>query len=125
MKTRLVVSCRQTWLIRVTTLVCMVALPALAHAHGAMGPDELGPPLGTAGLLGFVSYWVVMLWPATKKKAQKLARANNNGSPASEASARPRRRKTPRGKRIPHLRKIAAGAQFASDQPERRKPSDG
>jgi hypothetical protein len=70
MKTRLVVSSRQTWLIRMTTLTCIIVLPTLAHAHGAMGPDELGPPLGTAGLLGFVSYWVVMLWPSGKKKSR-------------------------------------------------------
>jgi hypothetical protein len=124
MKTRLVASSRHIWLIRVTTLVCVVALPALTHAHGAMGPDELGPPLGTAGLLGFVSYWVVMLWPSTKKKAQKLA-GSNNGSPTSDVAARPRRRKTPRTKRIPHLRKIAPGVQLPGDQPERRKASDG
>jgi hypothetical protein len=102
----------------------MLAVPTLAHAHGAMGPDELGPPLGTAGLLGFVSYWVVMMWPSTKKKAQKQVRSNN-GDLTSVASSRPRRRKLPRGKRIPHLRKIAAGTQFSSDQPERRKASDG
>jgi hypothetical protein len=124
MKTQLVVSSRQSWLIRMTTVICMLALPALAHAHGAMGPDELGPPLGTAGLLGFVSYWVVMLWPSMKKKEQKLARSHNGGS-ASGAPSRPRKRKIPRGKRIAHLRKIAAGAQFSSDQPERRKASDG
>jgi hypothetical protein len=103
----------------------MVALPALAHAHGAMGPDELGPPLGTAGLLGFVSYWVVMLWPSSKKKAQNHP-GLNNGDPTVGTSSRPRRRKLPRGKRIPHLRKVtAAGSQFSSDQSERRKASDG
>lgn len=101
-----------------------MALPTLAHAHGAMGPDELGPPLGTAGLLGFVSYWLVMLWPTTKKKAQKLA-ASNNGDPTVAAASRPRRRKTPRGKRLPHLRKVEAGGQFSNEQPERRKASDG
>lgn len=123
MKTQPVVSFRHTWLIRVTTLVCMVAFPALAHAHGAMGPDELGPPLGTAGLLGFVSYWIVMLWPSSKKKAQKHLINSSNATVATPA--RPRRRKNPRVKRIPHLRKVGAGAQFPSDQPERRKASDG
>ena len=124
MKTRLVVSSRQTWLIRMTTLTCMIALPALAHAHGAMGPDELGPPLGTAGLLGFVSYWVVMLWPSGKKKADSRAKSNAGNSTVAQ-QPRPRRRKHPRVKRVHHLRKIEAGSQFSSDQPVRRKASDG
>ncbi len=68
MKTRLAVPSRHTWLIHVTMLACMFVLPALAHAHGGMGPDEIGPPIGTAGLIGFASYWVVMLWPSRKKK---------------------------------------------------------
>lgn len=122
MKTRLVVLSRQTWLIGVTTLICLGVLPTLVHAHGAMGPDELGPPLGTAGLLGFVSYWVVMLWPASKKKTRKHL---TRGHSTVEAPPRPRRRKNPRVKRIPHLRKVGAGTQFPSDQSERRKASDG
>jgi hypothetical protein len=124
MKTRLVVSSRQTWLIRMTTLTCMIALPTLAHAHGAMGPDELGPPLGTAGLLGFVSYWVVMLWPSARGKASRQARPGDESS-AVELPPRPRRRKPPRAKRIAHLRKVQAGVQFSGDQPVRRKASDG
>jgi hypothetical protein len=124
MKTRLLVSSRRTWLIRMTMFTCMIALPALAHAHGAMGPDELGPPLGTAGLLGFVSYWVVMLWPSAKKKTNSQAK-NDTGSSALEPPPRPRRRKNPRVKRVPHLRKIEASGQFSSDQPMRRKANDG
>jgi len=124
MKTRLVVSSRQTWLIQVTTLICVIALPALVYAHGAMGPDELGPPLGTAGLLGFVSYWVVMLWPSGKKKADSQAKSNAGNSNVAP-QPRPRGRKRPRVKRVPHLRRVEAGGQFPSDQPVRRKASDG
>gem|GEM_PF-3032721 len=124
MKTRLVVSSRQTWLIYLTTLACMVVLPALARAHGGMEPDEVGPPLGTAGLLGFVSYWVVILWPSSKRKTETPA-GSHSADASSEMNPRPRKRKTPRVKRIPHLRKIESSGQFSSDQPERRKASDG
>jgi hypothetical protein len=124
MNTRLVVRSRQTWLIQVTTLICVIALPALVYAHGAMGPDELGPPLGTAGLIGFVSYWVVMLWPSARGKANGQARPGDESSTV-ELPPRPRRRKPPRAKRIAHLRRVEAGGQLPSDQPVRRKASDG
>jgi hypothetical protein len=124
MKTRLVVASQKTWPIYVTTLTWMIVLPALALAHGGMGPDEVGPPIGTASLVGFVSYWVVMLWPSSKKKGgSQIGRDGEKIS--SLEDGRPRRRKIPRVKRIPHLRKIEAGTQFSSDQSERRKASDG
>jgi len=107
------------------TLTCMIVLPTLAHAHGAMGPDELGPPLSTAGLLGFVSYWVVMLWPARKKKTNSQPMSNTQYHDTASPGGRPHKRKNPRVKRIPHLRKVGASGQIASDQPERRKASDG
>lgn len=125
MKTRLAVSPRQTWPIYVTTLTWMIVLPALALAHGGMGPDEVGPPIGTASLVGFVSYWVVMLWPSSKKKEKAQIGPDGKKMVSPENNVRPRRRKIPRVKRIPHLRKIETGPQFASDQPERRKASDG
>ena len=106
-------------------LICVVALPALAQAHGGMGPDEVGPPIGTAGLVGFVSYWVVMLWPSSKKKSGSQVGPNGQHSSASETFTHARKRNNTRVKRITHLRKIEAGAQFTSDQPERRKASDG
>jgi len=47
----------------------IVATASMAHAHGGMaGPDELGPPLLTSAALAFVCYWVVILWPASKRK---------------------------------------------------------
>jgi hypothetical protein len=47
----------------------IVATASIAHAHGGMaGPDELGPPLLTSAALAFVCYWVVILWPASKRK---------------------------------------------------------
>jgi hypothetical protein len=125
MKTRLVVSSRKTWPIYLTTLMSLIVLPALALAHGGMGPDEVGPPIGTASLVGFVSYWVVMLWPSSKKKGGAQVGPNGQRTSASETVTYVRTKKTPRVKRIPHLRKIEAGTQFSSDQSERRKASDG
>lgn len=47
----------------------IVATASIAHAHGGMaGPDELGPPLLTSAALAFVCYWVVILWPTSKRK---------------------------------------------------------
>jgi hypothetical protein len=49
-------------------LSLLVVVPS-AHAHGGMaGPDEIGPPLFTSVALAFVCYWVVILWPASKRK---------------------------------------------------------
>jgi hypothetical protein len=30
--------------------------------------DELGPPLFTSAALAFVCYWIVILWPVSKRK---------------------------------------------------------
>lgn len=41
----------------------------IAHAHGGMAePNELGPPLLTSAALGFACYWLVVLWPSSKRK---------------------------------------------------------
>ena len=42
--------------------------PSWAYAHRGFGPAELGLPLGATVGLGVVCYWVVMLWPRSKKK---------------------------------------------------------
>jgi hypothetical protein len=58
-------------LIRTTIAVAlgMFASASIAHAHGGMaGPDEIGPPLFTSVALGFVCYWLVILWPSSKSK---------------------------------------------------------
>ena len=74
--------------VRLMTLVLLLASPALAHAHGAMSGDELGPPLLTAALLGFVSYWVVMLWPSSHKN-QTPRSGSNRQNEHRAASRRP------------------------------------
>ena len=70
---------------RLVTLAALLVTPALAHAHGAMSGDELGPPLLTSGLLGFVSYWVVMLWPSSRRNQTPRSGSNGKREPGSQA----------------------------------------
>jgi hypothetical protein len=56
---------------------------AAAHAHeGMAGPGEIGPPLLTSVALGFVCYWLVILWPSSKNDGdapnKTMARSNKN-----------------------------------------------
>jgi hypothetical protein len=124
----------RTWLCAVSgrrgraslaVLACLLVAPALAHAHGSMSSDELGPPLFTSGLLGFVSYWVVLLWPSSRKKDDPQAGANQQDGGASSQPQRRRTKSSARMKRRPHLRVVESGEQFPSDQQTRRKASDG
>jgi hypothetical protein len=115
---------RRQGLLSLATLAYVLVIPALAHAHGSMSSDELGPPLVTSGLLGFVSYWVVMLWPSSHKDDTAQAGSNQQNKDAP----RPRRNrsaKTGRMKRTPHLRMVELGGQVHNDQQSRRKASDG
>jgi hypothetical protein len=77
-----------SWL--VVSVVGLIA-PTIAHAHGAASADELGPPLLTSGLLGFASYWVVMLWPSSRKNQSPQSgsdRQNEVGSPLPKRKQR-------------------------------------
>ncbi|MGE0683420.1 MAG: hypothetical protein AB7P69_21280 [Candidatus Binatia bacterium] len=114
--------------LRMTASIAMFALllmaPALALAHGGMGPEEIGPPMMTSGLLGFVGYWVVMLWPSAKKKDdQDVGTSGQN--PYTPRTDRFSHKRSVRVKRTPRLRKIEGRGQFGSDQNTRRKASDG
>ncbi len=47
----------------------LVATASMAHAHGGIaGPDDLGPPLFTSAALASICYWIVILWPVSKRK---------------------------------------------------------
>lgn len=107
----------------VAVLAFLLLTPALALAHGGMG-EELGPPIMTSGLLGFVGYWVVMLWPSAKKKDDQEVGANGQNL-YSPRTNRISQQRSVRVKRAPRLRKIEGRAQFGSDQNTRRKASDG
>ncbi len=64
--------------------VWILGAAPIAHAHGGMaGPDEIGPPLLTSAALGFACYWLVILWPSSKRK--------DNAPPSSKRSKRNRR----------------------------------
>jgi hypothetical protein len=104
--------------------VCLMSIPTLALAHGGMGPDEIGPPIMTSGLIGFVSYWVVMLWPSTKKKDEHAVGRSGQNLSTPQAGRRPQKRSA-RVKRMPRLHKIEGSRHFNSDQNMRRKASDG
>lgn len=69
-KTRLIGSWRFSRLVRFLCLAVfgtMITTPSFVHAHG-MGLDEMAPPVTTSILLGLACYWLIMLWPANKKK---------------------------------------------------------
>ncbi|HLW69315.1 MAG TPA: hypothetical protein VKS22_01710 [Candidatus Binataceae bacterium] len=49
-------------LVIVATWIPLAA--GVAHAHGGMaGPDEMGPPVGTAIAIGLACYYLITLWP--------------------------------------------------------------
>jgi hypothetical protein len=111
--------------VRISAAIFVSSLiaPALALAHGGMGP-EVGPPLLTSGVLGFICYWVVMLWPFAKKKNDQTVEVNGQFSLTSRPGIRSQARPV-RVKRAPRLRKIEGRGQFSDDQSTRRKVSDG
>jgi hypothetical protein len=117
------VESRQVWRISVAIFVSWLVAPALAHAHG-MGPEEIGPPIVTSGLLGFAGYWVVMLWPSTKKKDDQGIGVGEQNLYAPRIDSRSSKRSA-HMKRRPRLRKIEGSGRFGSDQNTRRKASDG
>jgi hypothetical protein len=102
---------RRGWHV-MAVFACVIAVPVLAHAHG-MGGEEVGPPIVTSGLLGFVSYWLVMLWPSAKKKGNPEVGFNGQNKGA------------PRVKRKPRLRKIEGSGQIDSSVNPGRKATHG
>jgi hypothetical protein len=112
------------WRISAIILTFIVLLPTLALAHSGMGPEEIGPPIMTSGLIGFASYWIVMLWPSAKKKDDQAFGVSGQDLYAPRTGTRPKKRSV-RVKRVPRLRKIVGSVQFDRDQQTRRKASDG
>jgi hypothetical protein len=113
---------RLVWRISMAGLGCLLMTPSLAHAHGGMSGSELGPPLVTSGLLGFVCYWLVMLWPAAKKSDTGV-RPSMPDQPAAQS----RRRVPQNSARIkprPRLRKIERSSRVVSTVNSGRKATD-
>ncbi len=100
------------WQFAMAVFACVIAAPSLAHAHG-MGGAELGPPLVTSGLLGFVCYWLVVLWPSGKRKG---VGSSGQNSVAPHAV---------RIKRKPRLRIIETPSHSHSDQSSGRRAGNG
>jgi hypothetical protein len=122
---------RRVWRISLAVLACLMAAPSLAHAHGGMaGPEELGPPIFTSGLLGFLCYWLMMLWPSSKKKGDTEVGPGTQKGPSTpnRHATRTRRRSRQNSahvKRVSRLRKIERSGQVGSDQNSGRKAIDG
>ncbi len=115
---------RRVWHISMAVLACLMASASLAHAHGGMaGPEELGPPIFTSGLLGFVCYWLVILWPSSKKKGDTEVRPGTQ----NKSATRTRRRSHKNAihvKRVPRLRKIERNGQVGSNMNSGRRATD-
>ena len=45
----------------------LAAVPAYAHG-GIAGPDELGPPVITSVVLGFICYYTMIFWPSRRNR---------------------------------------------------------
>jgi hypothetical protein len=111
-RSRLFVVSRWVRPIALAVFAGVIIAPSLAHAHG-MGGQELGPPIITSGLLGFVCYWLVVLWPSAKRTVDPAGGFSRQNKGA------------PRVKRKPRLRIIETRSQFHSDQNSGRRAIDG
>src|SRR5580658_9216352 len=79
-----------------------------AHAHGGMaGPDELGPPLFTSAALAFICYWVVILWPASKRKGSGDAPEGSEAPSSKQRHTSKKARKKTAPRQASQLRKVA------------------
>ena len=115
---------RWGWRLSAMALASSMVAPALALAHGGMGPNEIGPPIVTSGLLGFAGYWAVMLWPSAKKKNDQEMKTGGQNPYGHRTDVRVQTRPV-RVKRAPRLRKIEGRGQHGGEQHTRRKVSDG
>lgn len=111
-RNRLFALAQRVWPFSVAVCASLVIAPALAQAHG-MGMEEVGPPIVTSGLVGFVCYWLVMLWPSGKSKSAANVGLNRQTTGL------------PRVKRKPRLRVIETSPQLQSEQTPQRRAADG
>jgi len=77
-----------------------------------MNISEIAPPVMTAGILAFVCYWLVVLWPASKG-----AETDGRGSPETGPVIRIKRK--------PRLRVIETKLPLPDEQPDPRRVADG
>lgn len=96
--------------VRLAVLATALSLPGSAYAHG-VNAAEMAPPIITSGILGFACYWLVILWPASKRMASRSDRF------AAQAVAS----QPIRIKRKPRLRVIVSEA----SEMQTRRAADG
>ncbi len=108
----------RVWRLGLGVLACLVLTPWPVYAHG-MGGRELGPPVVVSGLLGFVSYWLVMLWPSGKRKGGTSGRPNRTFLKRNPPTP------STRIKQKPRLRIIEARGPSYRDRGPGRKAIDG
>src|SRR5258705_11094247 len=88
-------------------MTSMLATASAAHAHGGMaGPAEIGPPLLTSGALGFVCYWLVMLWPSAKKRIETPDSTGTKRGKSARLNGPSKTRKSSPMKQTSHLKKV-------------------
>ncbi len=95
----------------VALLAGLSLFPSPVYAHG-MNISEIAPPVITAGILGFVCYWLVVLWPVSKS-----AETDGGGLPETGPVIRIKRK--------PRLRVIETRPQLPDEQHETRRAADG
>lgn len=111
---------RHTRGITIAALACLIASASLAHAHGGMAGAQLGRPIATSVALGFVCYWLVILWPSSSKKGDTEVQPGAQDKDAT-AAHKTSHKYAARVKRKPRLRKIEGNGQLRSDVQVRRK----
>jgi len=103
-------------------VLSLIASASIAHAHGGMASaDDLGPPLFTAASLAFVCYWVVILWPRSKRRNSDEAppgrevqvRKNQSHARQSRKTAAPRQ--TAQLRQVEGNRALRGAGRKASD----------
>ena len=102
-------------------IVWMLASASIAHAHsGLAGPAEIGPPIATSIALAFVCYWIVILWPASKRDDDASGNANRSHTRTSDRARVSGAAKSgvakSAAKQQAQLRNVAANARFADER---------
>lgn len=114
---------QRRWRASMLAVAWVLTLPALTYAHG-MTVEELGAPIVTSGLLAFVCYWLVLLWPSSKKKNGPAVGSGQQYAPAA-THRRHLHQPAVRVKQRPRLRKIGRSGQGGRDQHSGRRAIDG
>jgi len=101
----------------IAAIAWMLASASIAQAHGGLaGPAEVGPPIVTSIALAFVCYWLVILWPASKRNDDASGDGSRSQSRASDRTRARGAAKSGAAKQQTQLRNVAANARFADER---------